>query len=123
LAVAVVELFEVSHIDGVPVVTAPVDIDMRNAGQLRAALRTAADASPTIIADLGGTEFCDSSGLQVLVRALRRAQADGGEVRLVARSAAILRLLAITGIGRIFPLYQSVTEAVANPATASTPAF
>lgn len=120
---AVVELFEVSHIDGVPVVTAPVDIDMRNAGQLRAALRTAADASPTIIADLGGTEFCDSSGLQVLVRALRRAQADGGEVRLVARSAAILRLLAITGIGRIFPLYQSVTEAVANPATASTPAF
>jgi anti-sigma B factor antagonist len=104
--------FTVREIDGLPVVSAPEEIDIGNAAQLRSALLRAAADHPVIVVDLSGTEFCDSSGLNVLVRALRRAQADGGEVRLVATTAPVLRILSVTGVGTVLPLFASVAEAL-----------
>ncbi len=48
--------------------------------------------------DLQGCSFLDSTGLSVLIRA---RQADGGLV-LVAPSAAVSRLLEISGVGDSF---------------------
>jgi anti-sigma B factor antagonist len=110
----VTQPFEITEIDGVPVVSAPEEIDITNAGQFRSALLSAAAGHGVIIADLSATEFCDSSGLNVLVRALRRAEADGGEVRLIASGAAVLRILGVTGIGSIFPVYPSLDAALAG---------
>jgi anti-sigma B factor antagonist len=111
--------FEISEAGGLPIVTAPEEIDIRNAGALRSALLAAATRHPTVIVDLSGTEFCDSSGLNVLVRALRRAQGDGGEVRLVATRPAVLRILGVTGVGSIFRIHGSLDEAMADPAGGS----
>jgi anti-sigma B factor antagonist len=108
----VTQPFDITEIDGVPVVRAPEEIDITNAGLLRSALLSAAVGHGVIVADLSGTEFCDSSGLNVLVRALRRAQADGGEVRLVAAGAAVLRILSVSGVGAIFPVYPSIADAL-----------
>jgi anti-anti-sigma factor len=69
---------------GVPVVTAPAEIDVTTAGQLRAVLAAwAARGHITVVVDLAGTQFCDSAGLTVLVRAHKQAPADGGGLRLV----------------------------------------
>jgi anti-sigma B factor antagonist len=106
--------FEIREIGGLPVVSAPEEIDIGNAAQLRSALVSAAAGHPTIVVDLSSTEFCDSSGLNVLVRALRRAQDDGGEVRLVATTAPVLRILAVTGVGTVFSLFASLAEALAD---------
>jgi anti-sigma B factor antagonist len=108
--------FEVSEARGLPIVTAPEEIDIRNAGELRSALLSAAARHPTVIVDLSGTEFCDSSGLNVLVRALRRAQGEGGEVRLVATKPAVLRILGVTGVGSIFRVHGSLDEAMTDAA-------
>ena len=48
-------------IDGIPVVTAPAEIDVSNADQLRAVLLdTATRGHATVVVDLTLTRFCDS---------------------------------------------------------------
>ena len=65
------------------------------------------------LVDMTGTTFCESSGVGVLAQAHKRAQADGGELRLVIpASAAVLRKLAVTGIDRVIPNFPSLYEAL-----------
>jgi anti-sigma B factor antagonist len=100
---------------GVPVVTAPEEIDITNASALRAALLEAAAHGPgAIVADMSGTQFCDSAGLSVLVRAHKRAQAEGGELLLVVPATSVLRIFAITGIDRMIPNFSSLEDALAE---------
>ena len=75
--------FRVSSCDGVPVVTAPDEIDAANAEALGDALEAASADHPTIIVDMTRNVFCDSSGLRVLIMAVKPARAAGGELRLV----------------------------------------
>jgi anti-sigma B factor antagonist len=65
------------------------------------------------------TRFCDSAGLQVLVGAHKRAREQHGEVILVLADAAVSRILAITGVDRRLPSFETLTEALASAATAS----
>jgi anti-sigma B factor antagonist len=111
-------------VNGVPVVVAPEEIDASNSGWLHAVLWEAADRSHgTFVVDMTRTQFCDSGGLGVLVRAHNRALADGGELRLVRpTSAAVLHVLALTGIDQVIPSFPSLYEAVVPaPATAPRP--
>ena len=67
--------FEV--VSGVPVVTAPEEIDITNALGLRSALLEAAEhGHGTLVLDMTRTQFCDSSGLHTLLAAHKRAQAQ-----------------------------------------------
>jgi anti-anti-sigma factor len=107
--------FPVTVVGGVPVVAAPEEIDITNAVWLRAALHEAtAQGNRTLVADMSQTRFCDSSGLNVLVRAHQCAQADGGGVRLVISAAAVLRIFVITGMDRVIPIFPSLEEALAQ---------
>ena len=78
--------------NGVAVVTAPVDIDITTAEQLRTVLLDAGShGHVTVVVDMTQTRFCDCSGLSVLIRAHRRALAEGGELqRPVAKVLALL---------------------------------
>jgi anti-anti-sigma factor len=114
--------FPVELVRGVPVVTAPEEIDITNAARLRASLLEAAlvEAAPVEVAghpafvvDLTRTRFCDSAGIQVLVEAHRRAQAAGGQVLLATSGAAVPRIFALTGIDRVIPSFASLDEALA----------
>jgi anti-anti-sigma factor len=108
-------------VNGVPVVVAPQEIDAHNADCLRAVLLQAACGHATFVVDMTGTQFCASAGLSVLVRAHKRALADGGELRLVIpASAAVLRVFALTGIDRLIPNFTDLQEAL-EPAPAAAP--
>jgi anti-sigma B factor antagonist len=115
--------FPVTTISGMPVVRGPAEIDIANAGQLRAALlAAAAQGHATIVVDLSETAFCDTSGLQVLVLAHRRAAAEGGGLRLVVQAATLLRLFSLTGVDHVIPGFATVDEAVSDlPAIAIRP--
>ena len=107
--------FPVEVTGGVPVVTAPEEIDITNAGRLRAALlEAAARGHGTFVVDMSRTRFCDSAGLQALVAAHRRARAEDGEVLLVIPDVAVLRVFALTGMDRVIPNFASVAEALAG---------
>jgi anti-anti-sigma factor len=100
-------------VGGVPVVAAPDEIDITNAGVLRAALlQAAAQGNGTLVVDMSQTQFCDSAGLNVLVRAHRRAEAQGSEVLLVISGDAVLRIFAVTGIDQLIPNFASLEEAM-----------
>jgi anti-anti-sigma factor len=106
--------FPVEVVSGVPVVTAPEEIDITNAAGLRAALLDAAAyGSRALVVDMAQTQFCDSAGLHVLVRAHNRARAQGGELLLVVGGAAVLRILAVTGLDQLIPKFASLEQALA----------
>ncbi len=114
--------YPIETVSGVPVVAAPAEIDASNADWLRAVLLEAASRGhATFVVDMSRTRFCDSAGLGALVRAHKRAQAEGGELRLVIpASAAVLRVFALTGIDRVIPNFPSLYEAL-EPAPATAP--
>lgn len=71
------------------------EIDAHTAPLLAAAI----DAAGTDVGlDLSDVEFVDSSGLRVLIDAHQRLADAGGELKLVALSEPVRRLLEISGV-------------------------
>ena len=74
------------------------DIDLATAGILRDALARALEDSVSIIVDVGGVGFIDSSGLNALVWGHWEAQKAGGSLRLRRPSPMLCRLMEITAL-------------------------
>jgi len=66
----------------------------------------------TVIADMTGTRFCDSTGISMLVLAHRKALANHAELRVVALSTAVLRALTLVRIDHLLPVYPSLADAL-----------
>jgi anti-sigma B factor antagonist len=115
--------FQVMAVDGVAVVIAPAEIDVANAGALRDAITSAGTSRAAIVVDMTATEFCDSSGLSVLVWAHKRARADGGELRLVMGSPAVYRVFKVTAVDRVLRIFTGLPEAVAASPPSTVPAL
>jgi len=95
------------------VVTLPAEVDISNAGGIGEELCAAfAPGVRTVIADMTGTRFCDSSGISMLVQAHRKATASHAELRLVALSTAVLRALSAVRIDLLLPVYPSLADAL-----------
>jgi anti-sigma B factor antagonist len=107
-------------INGVPVVTAPAEIDITTTEQLRAVLLDAASRGhTTVVVDMTRTRFCDSGGLHVLLRAHQLALADGGELRLVLPAdGPIPRIVTLMCLDRLIPSFTTLAEAIARPPAA-----
>jgi anti-sigma B factor antagonist len=103
-------------IEGVPVVTAPDEIDITNAGCLREVLRQASRRGrQAVVVDMTGTAFCDSAGLHTLVRAHKQVMAQGNELRLVVPAhGGVRRILTLTGLDRFLSCFTSLEEALAQ---------
>lgn len=105
--------FPLSVHDGQAVVTTPEEIDIANAGLLREALASAiASGQPLIVVDMSGTQFCDSTGLNVLIRGLGQTQQAGVELRLVMGGAGLQRVLTVTGVAGMFRIYETLGQAL-----------
>ncbi|REF01216.1 STAS domain-containing protein [Thermomonospora umbrina] len=99
------------------------EIDLRTAGPLRARLIELGDDPAAVggrlVVDFGGVRFCDATGLGALVGVHNHVLARGGEISLARVRPAQLRLLRVTGLDKVFPLYDTVAEAVAAGRTSS----
>jgi anti-sigma B factor antagonist len=83
--------YPIEMVNGVPVVAASEEIDIGNADWLDAVLReAAARGRGTLVVDMTGTTFCESSGVGVLAQAHKRALAQGGELRLVMPTSTLV---------------------------------
>ena len=96
--------------------TLPAEIDVTNADEIRESLLGVVNqGAASLVADLSKTTFCDSTGVSALVRTFKRAAASGGGMRLVVSSPAVHRVLSITGVDRLMPIYPSVAASLATP--------
>ena len=64
----------------------------------------------SIVVDLSGATFLDSTALGVLVSALNRSRERGGTVHLIVQEPQILRVLTITGLEDEFALHKDRVE-------------
>lgn len=67
-----------------------------------------------VVLDLSALEFCDSSGLRVLLDARRRAELLGGDLRLADLSMAVARVLELAEATGRFRIYPDVEAALAG---------
>ena len=106
--------YPIMLVGGVPVVEAPQKLDARSAEWFRKVLLQAAFAGPaTVVVNLTGTQSCDLAGVHVLVSAHPRAVAKGGELLLVVpASAAVRRVLELTGTGVLIPNFADLNQAI-----------
>jgi anti-sigma B factor antagonist len=105
--------FPVSVHDGQAVVTTPEEIDISNAALLREALLSATlTGQSVIVVDMSETEYCDSTGLNVLIRALGQVQQAGGDLRLVMGGPGLRRVLTVTGVLGMFRIYETLGQAL-----------
>lgn len=101
--------------DGVSmVVAAHGELDVLTAATLRTALNDAIDTGRShLVLDASGISFMDSTGIGVLVIALRRTRALDGSFAIAGAQGRTLRTLALTGLDRVFSLHDSVEDAQA----------
>jgi sigma-B regulation protein RsbU (phosphoserine phosphatase) len=104
------------------VVTIPAEVDLTNAADVSDLLIAVAGESPEVItADLTATVFCDSAGVRALVRAHERADAGGSELRLALGDSPTARIIQLTGLDQIVPVYRSVQQSLATPRNGPAP--
>jgi anti-sigma B factor antagonist len=78
------------------------ELDSINTSRLRVVLGEHIDSD--VVVDLSALEFIDSSGLGVLVGALKRFQAVGHHLTLRSPTSAIRRVFAMTGLDQAFTI-------------------
>lgn len=108
------EYFPVRWAGRLAVLSMPAEVDLTNAAALLGRILTVLDRQPaTVIVDMTATTFCDSAGVNTLVRAHQRAASVQAELRLVAPGRAVRRILTVTGLDRLISVYPSLAASLA----------
>ena len=104
---------EVRNRDGATIVTARGEVDVATAPALRDGLEEALDRDiGSVVVDLTGVTFIDSTGLGVLIGARRRCVEAGRELRVVVAEPRILKVFEITGLTELFTIHPALEPAL-----------
>lgn len=102
-------------VGGRTVVRAVGEVDVASGDRLRDALaRAVTDGRKDLVVDLTGITFMDSTGLGILVGALKRVRLAGGTLELVISSERLLKVFRITGLTGLFTIHPT-RDAVLGP--------
>ena len=104
---------------GDTIVLRPVgEFDLSNLDLLRSTfLEAATPETSRIVIDLSGTTFVDSMAIGTMLGVARRANGWGGWVRLVGPRPNVRRVLHLTGLDKVFAMYDTVDQAVMHVQT------
>ena len=98
------------------IVALPAEIDISNSDEVYGLLVSVIGQDPeTVTVDLSGTRFCDSAGVRAIVQASRQARSHGTELRLAVGQSPVTRVLTLTGLDQILPLYRDVQHSRDTP--------
>jgi anti-sigma B factor antagonist len=102
--------------EGVLAVTLRGEIDYTNAQPVtRTVVAAVADTRPaTVQVDLSEVTFLDSSGIGVLISAMKAARTADAEYLVVGASPIVLDQLEITGLVELFPVRPAPPAAAAG---------
>ncbi|NEB04098.1 STAS domain-containing protein [Streptomyces sp. SID13726] len=99
--------------DGTTVLVLRGEVDHQSVGTLTRALPPAdTGAGPSVVLDLSGVTFMDSSGVNALITAHQAAQAARGRLRLAGMHGAVLRTVQIVGLDTLLSCHPTVRDAL-----------
>lgn len=106
----------VRHLPKATVVAVGGEVDVFTAPQLDSLLAgQIQEGHTTLVLDFTHVEFLDSTGLGVVVKAIKKCQDDSGSISVVVATERIRRIFEITGLDRSIRLAATVAEVVGPP--------
>ncbi|MET9419130.1 MULTISPECIES: STAS domain-containing protein [unclassified Streptomyces] len=91
------------------------ELDHHTADLLRVPLEEAIESGRVrLVIDCSQLEFCDSTGLNVLLGARLKAEDGGGGVHLAGMLPVVARVFEITGAEAVFTVHDSVEAALVH---------
>ncbi|WP_285777562.1 STAS domain-containing protein [Microtetraspora sp. NBRC 13810] len=96
---------------GHAIVAVAGEIDLYTAPRLQAEFtRLLEDGPARVVIDMSGVDFCDSTGMNVLLSALKRLKERGGALEVAAPRPAVRKILQVTGLDSVFIVHETVPE-------------
>lgn len=109
---------EATERNGFAVLAVRGEVDVFTAPRLRERLvEMVSQGHRQVVVDLEGVDFLDSTGLGVLVGGLKRLRSHEGDLTLVCTQRRILKVFEITGLTKVFRLYDDVEAATGGAPT------
>lgn len=110
------ELFSVSGerlTDTMGIIRLTGEVDIYTAPEFKQTmLELLEGGAVSLVVDLSGVTFIDSTALGVLIGGVRRVRGAGGGMALVVTSRPVQRVLAITGLDRVFTMHETLQAAL-----------
>ena len=98
---------------GCTVVTVVGEVDVYTAPTLDEALSaTLAEGNTCVVVDMTGVDFLDSTGLSVLVKALKRIREADGSLNVVVSADRVAKVFRLTGLDKVIPLHAALADAL-----------
>ncbi len=111
----------IQKIEGTTVLEVGGEVELANAPQLRSELLGIGDVEhPRIVVDLSQVTFIDSTGIGVLVGAIKRVRERQGELALVCPQPRVRRIFEITGLLRALSIFETRDAALHSLTTAKS---
>lgn len=109
------------HHDRCTLVRLQGEIDVVSRQQFEKAMFDVIDTGVPVVVDMRQVTFCDSTGLNAIVAANRRARERGTVIALIALPERVQRVFRITGIDKFVPVYETLGGALnALPSNATS---
>jgi anti-sigma B factor antagonist len=96
------------------------EVDLYTAPEFKQELKEVIGAgAKEVVVDFSRTTFIDSTTLGVLVGGVKRLRPAGGRLSIVCSDRNITKIFEITGLDRVFQIYESREEALASSSGAA----
>ena len=99
--------------DGAYVISLAGEVDLYTAPEFKQQLlEVVNEGGKDVVVDFTNATFIDSTTLGVLVGGVKRLRPSGGHLSLVCSDRNITKIFEITGLDKVFPIYETRDEAV-----------
>ncbi|MCF6467568.1 STAS domain-containing protein [Nonomuraea sp. MG754425] len=87
------------------------EIDLYTAPALQAEFTRLLQSGPSrVVIDMSAVDFCDSTGMNVLLSALKRMKEQQGTLEVAAPRPAVRKILQVTGLDSVFTVHDEVPQ-------------
>jgi anti-sigma B factor antagonist len=108
-------------LEAIPIIDLSGELDAYTCSAFRdAMIEIIEQGNFNIVVSMADVEYIDSSGLGTLVGGLKRASEKGGRIAVVCKSHQIRKVFEITGLEKVFPIFDDETLAAKELAAKST---
>ncbi len=105
-----------NQLEGAVVIEVQGEVDLYTSPRVREAIVRAMTArSPTVVVDLAGVGYMDSSGVATLLEGLKLARGYGGAFRLAAPGDTVRQVFKFARLDKVFEIYSDAQGALAEP--------